>query len=76
MTLTGRQIRDGRALVRLQCWQVARAAGVSTAMVLLAEAIDDEPPIPAAQAAAIRRALDRAGVKFTPDGPRLWNKEP
>ena len=75
--LTGRQIRDGRALLGLQRNELAaRVTTVTTATITRAEAVDDEPPITIAQAVAIKRAFDRAGVEFTPDGPRFWKKTP
>ncbi len=75
--LTGRQIREARALLGLQRNELAaRVATVTTATIVRAETVDDEPPITAAQAAVIERALDRAGIEFTPDGPRLRKKEP
>ncbi len=72
MILTGRQIREGRCLVNLSAGQVAKAAGVSTAVILLAEIEDEAPPIMPTQGDAIQRALEAAGVEFIPengDGP-------
>ena len=75
--LTGRQIREGRALLGLQRNELAaRVALVTTATIARAEATDDEPPITTAQAAAIERAFDKAGVEFTAGSPQIRKKEP
>ncbi len=75
--LTGRQIREGRALLRLQRNELAKKVRtVTTLTIIHAEGVDDEPPITIAQAAAIERTFARAGVEFTPDGPRLRKKDP
>ena len=81
MIPTGRQIREGRRLLNLQAWQVARAAGLSTAMVFLAEISDDKPTVAPAHADAIQGALEAAGVEFIPEngggaGVRLRKVEP
>ncbi len=65
MTLTGRQIREARILLGLQRSELAaRVNGVTTATIVRAEAVDDEPPITIAQAATIKRTLETAGVEF------------
>lgn len=75
--LTGRQIREGRALLGLQRNEFAKKVRtVTTLTINRAEAVDDEPPITIAQATAIEGVFDRAGVEFTTDGPWLRKKEP
>ena len=67
--ITGRQIREARTLLGLQRNELAAVAKViTTATIVRAESVDGEPSITAAQATAIREALERAGIEFTPDG--------
>ena len=66
--ITGRQIREARALLGLRRYELAyRARTVATLTVKRAESVDDEPPITIAQAAAIKCALEAAGIEFTLD---------
>ena len=77
--IIGRQIREARALLGLSRSQLAaRIRSVTTATIMRAELVDDEPPITMAQADAIQQALERAGVEFTSDPPsaRLREAEP
>ncbi len=68
MIITGRQIRDARSLLRLRrCDLAIRIKTLSTVTIIRAEAVDDEPPITAAQAVAIQKALETAGIEFTPE---------
>ena len=70
--LTGRQIREARSLLKLRrSGLAARVKTVSTTTIIRAEAVDDEPPITFAQAAAIQRVLEAAGAEFGPFGFRL-----
>lgn len=65
--ITGSQIRAARAIIRWTAEQVATAAQVGVATVRRAEASDFEPGITAANAAAIQRALEAAGIEFIPE---------
>lgn len=66
--ITGRQIREARALLGLQrSVLAARSKIITTATITRAEAVDGEPPITTVQAAAIQQVLERAGVDFTSD---------
>ena len=66
--ITGRQIREARVLLGLSRNQlVARARSVTAATIMRAESVDDEAPITIAQAAAIQRTLEAAGVEFIQD---------
>ena len=79
MTITGRQIREARALLGLhRSTLAARVRSVTTATIMRAELVDDEPPITTAQGTAIQQVLERAGVEFTSDPPsvRLREVEP
>ncbi|RYB01354.1 XRE family transcriptional regulator [Lichenibacterium ramalinae] len=77
--ITGRQIREARALLGLQRSQLAaRVRNITTATIMRAELVDGEPPITTAQADALKEALERAGIEFTSDPPsaRLRAAEP
>jgi transcriptional regulator with XRE-family HTH domain len=63
--ITGGQIRAARAFLRWTADQLARKAQIGVATVRRAEFADDEPSITVANAAAIRQALEAAGVEFT-----------
>ena len=70
--LTGRQIREARALLGLNRSRFANLVRtVTTATIIRAEASDDEPDITVAQAEAIARALDRVGVEFAEGEARI-----
>ena len=63
--ITGAQIRQARKLVGWSAADLGRRAKLATSTVHRAECVDGEPPITEAHAAAIRYALERAGVDFT-----------
>ena len=68
MTITGRQIREARALLGLQRSELAaKVRMISTGTISRAESVDDEPPITVAQAAAIRSFFEAAGIEFDYD---------
>jgi hypothetical protein len=62
--ITGGQIRAARAFLKLTAEQVASRAKLGVAIVRRAELVDGEPPIAAANAAAIQSALEAAGIEF------------
>lgn len=62
--LTGAQIRAGRALVRWTLDDLAKAAKVGLQTVRRAEASDGKVKMLANNEAAIRAALESAGVEF------------
>jgi transcriptional regulator with XRE-family HTH domain len=65
MTITGRQIREARALLGLTRNSLAtKVRMVTTATIIRAELVDGEPPITVAQAAAIQSFFEAAGVEF------------
>ena len=53
----------------------AKVGTVTTLTMMRAEEVDDEPPISPVQAVAIRRALERVGVDFTPYSVRLRRRK-
>lgn len=65
--LTGRQIREGRALLRWSTEQLAKRAEMGAATIARAERYETEAPITVAQARAIRSALETRGVTFAPE---------
>ncbi len=64
--ITGAQMRAARALVRWSADDLATHSRLGVATVRRAEAVDGVPSITAANADAIRRALEAAGVEFIP----------
>ena len=66
--LTGKQIREARALLGLQRSKFAERAGVPHAMLKLAERDDGECPITVTRANQIRRAILRAGIELYGEG--------
>lgn len=62
--LTGGQLRAARALVRWSADDLAQRARVGVATVRRAEANDGPITLTAANAAAIRSALEAAGIIF------------
>ena len=77
MILTGRQIREARLLLGLKRSMLAQKVGRITTLALMrAEENEDEPTLTPEQSAAVRRVLERAGVEFMIDGPRLREDQP
>lgn len=68
MTLSGPQIRAARALIRWSADDLAKAARVGIMTVRRAEAVDGPIPVNPANADAMQRALESAGVEFTNSG--------
>ncbi len=68
MIVMGSQIRAARAILRLTLQDLAGASGVSVATIIRAEKSDGLPAMTRVNLAALRQALERAGVVFLPDG--------
>ena len=66
--LTGKQIREARALLGLQRSKLAEKAGVSHTILKLAEMTDGECPITLERARQIRRAIETAGIELYEEG--------
>jgi len=62
--ISGAQMRAARALLRWTALDLATAAKVGVATIRRVEVIDGEISATAANQAAIRRALEAAGVVF------------
>ena len=67
MIITGSQIRAARALIRWSAEDLARESKVGVATIRRAEAEDSASSITAANADAIRRALETGGITFVPE---------
>jgi len=63
-TLTGRQIKAARMLLRWGHTQLAEAADVGSATIFRAEGYDGVPAVQLHTLNAIQAALERAGVMF------------
>jgi hypothetical protein len=72
-------MRAARALLRWSASDLARESGVSLSTIHRAEAVDGETAMTFANAAAIRRALENAGVELIDEdgaGPGVRLKRP
>ena len=63
--ITGAQIREARALLGWQQRRLAERAKLRAETIARAESADGEPPITIAQATAVQKAIEAAGVEFT-----------
>jgi len=78
-TIFGAQIRAARALLRWSAADLVRESGVSHATIHRAEAVNGKTAMTFANASAIRRALELAGVELLDEnggglGARLRKK--
>jgi transcriptional regulator with XRE-family HTH domain len=62
--ILGAQIRAARALLRWSAADLVRESGVSHATIHRAEAVDGRTTMTFANASAVRRALEAAGVEL------------
>ena len=62
--ITGSQLRAARALVRWSADDLAERSRVALDRIVQAEAEDGPVPVTAADARALRLALEKAGVEF------------
>ena len=67
MILTGRQIREGRILAALSQSNLAAAADVAVGLIVRIEAVDGMAMVRKPDLAAIRGALEDAGLQFIPE---------
>ena len=67
-TILGAQMRAARALLRWAASDLARELGVSLSTINRAEAVDGETAMTFANAAAVRRAFENAGVEMIDEG--------
>ena len=73
--LTGRQIRDARAILHWNRNSLAKRSAVPVSVIQRAESDDGEVDIAIAHAIVIKHALITAGVEFTLDRPRLRHNQ-
>lgn len=67
ISIVGAQIRAARGLVNITGDELAKRAGIGLATLWRAEAANEKTPnLTKANLAAIRRALEDAGVEFLP----------
>ncbi len=62
--ISSAQLRAARALLRWSALDLASASKVGVATIRRVEVVDGEIPATAANEAALRRALESAGVEF------------
>lgn len=62
--LSAAQLRAARALLRWSALELAVASEVGVATIRRAEVVEGEIPVTNANEAALRRALEAAGVEF------------
>ena len=62
--ISSAQLRAARALVRWSALELAKASKVGVATIRRVEVVDGEIPVTLANEAALRRALESAGVEF------------
>ena len=65
--MTAAQLRAARALLRMPADELARVSGVSMVTIRRAEAQDGLVRMMSANAEAVRRALETAGIEFIPE---------
>ena len=66
--ITGKQIREARALMGLQRSKFAERAGISHTILKLAEMTDGECPVQLDRVRQIRRAIEAAGLELFGEG--------
>jgi hypothetical protein len=64
MRISSAQLRAARALLRWSAVDLARASKVGVATIRRVEVMEGNIPVTSANEAAIRRALETAGVEF------------
>jgi hypothetical protein len=62
--ISSAQLRAARALIRWTALDLATASKVGVATIRRAEVVDGQIPVTLANEAAIRRALESAGIEF------------
>jgi hypothetical protein len=78
-TILGAQIRAARALLRWAAVDLVRESGVSLATIQRAEAVDGKTALTLANAFAVRRVFEAAGIEFVEEnggGPGARLKKP
>ena len=79
MSISSAQLRAARALLRWSALDLAKASKVGVATIRRVEVMEGEIPVTAANEAALRRALESAGVDFIDEnggGPGVRLRKP
>jgi hypothetical protein len=77
--ISSAQMRAARALLRWSALDLATASKVGVATIRRVEVVDGEIPVTLANEAALRRALETAGVEFIDEnggGPGVRLRRP
>jgi hypothetical protein len=79
--ISSAQMRAARALVRWSALDLAKASKVGVATIRRVEVVEGEIPVTQANEAALRQALESAGVEFIDEngggaGVRLKKRSP
>jgi hypothetical protein len=79
MGISSAQLRAARALLRWSAVDLAKASRVGVATIRRVEVIDGDIPVTSANEAALRKALETAGVEFIEEnggGPGVRLRKP
>jgi hypothetical protein len=79
MGISSAQLRAARALLRWSAVDLAKASRVGVATIRRVEVIDGDIPVTSANEAALRKALESAGVEFIDEnggGPGVRLRKP
>jgi hypothetical protein len=77
--ISSAQLRAARALIRWSALDLAKASKVGVATIRRVEVVDGEIPVTLANEAALRQALEAAGVEFIDEnggGPGVRLRKP
>ena len=66
--LTGRQLKEARALLGLHRSKLAERIGIPSLTMKIAESVDDECSVTVARARQIRSYLEQQGIEILPEG--------
>jgi hypothetical protein len=79
MGISSAQLRAARALLRWSAVDLAKASRVGVATIRRVEVMDGDIPVTSANEAALRKALETAGVEFIDEnggGPGVRLRKP
>jgi hypothetical protein len=79
MGISSAQLRAARALLRWSALDLAKASRVGVATIRRVEVMDGDIPVTSANEAALRKALETAGVDFIDEnggGPGVRLRKP
>jgi transcriptional regulator with XRE-family HTH domain len=79
MGISSAQLRAARALLRWSAQELANASKVGVATIRRVEVMEGEIPVTSANEAALRKALEAAGIEFIDEnggGPGVRLRKP